>query len=279
VIRHAEHVMGTVVSFDLRAGNLDEPAARAALMAACASLHEADAELSTWKPHSALSRLRRGELDLAHAPPSVAEVLRRSFEARELSDGWFDPWAMPGGVDPTALAKGWIAERALDELRLAGVGAAMVNAGGDVVAFGDPEPGRRWRIGVRDPGRADRFVAVVELGGAVATSGAYERGDHVLDPHSGLPARGLLSATVTGPELDLADALSTGLFAAGEAGLEWIDSIPDYEALVVRHDGSLRLSRGAPPGLGPASPRTGTGGRAPDSWRSAAGGSGCRSSC
>jgi thiamine biosynthesis lipoprotein len=244
VIRHAEHVMGTVVSFCLDPGALGERAARDALERSCATLHEADEELSTWKPESALSRHRRGELELADVPPSLAEVLERSAVAREHSDGWFDPWKMPGGVDPTALAKGWIAERAMESLRLAGIRAAMVNAGGDVVAFGEPEPGRPWRIGVRDPHRADRFVAVVELGGAVATSGAYERGHHVLEPESGLPARGVASATVTGPELALADALSTGLFAAGEAGLRWIEAVPDYEALVVRHDGELVASPG-----------------------------------
>ena len=255
MIRHAEHVMGTVVSFDLRPGDLDERAARAALASSCRALHEADAELSTWKSESALSRLRRGELELADAPTCVADVLRRSELARELSRGWFDPWRMPGGVDPTGLAKGWIAERALRRLSNAGMPAAMVNAGGDVVAFGEPEPGRRWRIGIRDPRRADLLVAMVELDRAVATSAAYERGHHVLDPESGLPARKLLSATVTGPELDLADALATGLFAAGADGLDWIDPIPDYEALVVLDDGSLigsAASRWSPPPLAPA---------------------------
>ena len=75
-MRHAEHVMGTVVSFDLRPGDLDHQAVREALSEACAALHEADAQLSTWKPQSALSRMRRGELDLADAPACVAEVLR-----------------------------------------------------------------------------------------------------------------------------------------------------------------------------------------------------------
>lgn len=242
--RHAEHVMGTVVSFDLRPHDLDERAARTALDVACATLHEADAELSAWKPDSALSRLRRGELELGDAPLRLAEVLRRSAVARELSRGWFDPWSMPGGVDPTGLAKGWIAEQALEQLKLAGIPAAMVNAGGDVVALGEPEPGRRWRIGIRDPRRSDLLVAAVELDGAVATSGAYERGRQIIDPKSGLWACGLRSATVTGPELDLADALSTGLFAAGEAGLEWIDSSADYEALVVREDGMLLATPG-----------------------------------
>lgn len=246
-MRHAEHVMGTVVSFDLRPDDLGERSLLNALEASCSYLHEADAQLSVWKPQSPLSRVRRGELDLAEAPPCVGEVLRRSAQARELSGGWFDPWKMPGGVDPTGLAKGWIAERALGKLRQAGVPAAMINAGGDVVAFGEPEPGRPWRIGVRDPRRADAFLAVVELKGAVATSGAYERADHVLDPHTLLPARGLLSATVSGPDLALADALATGLFAAGDGDLESIAAPEAYEALVVQQDGTVLATPGFEP--------------------------------
>jgi FAD:protein FMN transferase len=243
-MRHAEHVMGTVVSFDLRPGDLGQRALRAALKASCATLHEADAQLSTWKPQSPLSRVRRGEIDLAEAPPCVAEVLRRSAEARELSGGWFDPWKMPGGVDPTGLAKGWVAERALDRLRLAGIPAAMINAGGDVVAFGEPQPGRPWRIGVRDPRSADGLLTVVELDAAVATSGVYERGHHILDPRTGLPARGLLSASVTGPKLALADALATGLFASGGRGLGSIVALEAYDALVLQDDGTVVATPG-----------------------------------
>jgi thiamine biosynthesis lipoprotein len=243
-MRHAEHVMGTVVSFDLRAGDLDDRALGAALRLSCAVLHEGDAQLSTWKANSPISRIRRGELPLDEAPAAVAEVLRLCAMARELSGGWFDPWGMPGGVDPTGLAKGWIAERALERLRLAGVGAAMVNAAGDVVAYGEPEPGRRWRIGVRDPRGPGALLGVVELDGAVATSGSYERGDHVLDPRSGLPAWGLLSATVTGPDLAMADALATGLLAAGEPGLAPIESLEAYEALAMRDDGTVVATPG-----------------------------------
>lgn len=243
-MRHAEHVMGTVVSFDLRPGDLDERALRAALKLSCATLHEGDAQLSTWKPHSPMSRIRRGQLALDDAPAAVVEVLRRCADARELSGGWFDPWRMPGGVDPTGLAKGWIAERALEQLRRAGLAAAMVNAGGDVAAFGEPEPGRCWRIGVRDPRGDGALIGVVELNGAVATSGTYERGHHVTDPHSGLPAQGPVSATVTGPDLALADALATGLLAAGERGLAAVASVHAYEGLVIGDDGGLASTPG-----------------------------------
>ena len=76
-------------------------------------LHHADEVFSTWQPDSPISRLRSGQITDAQAPAEVAEVLERCAAARELSGGWFDPWAMPGGIDPTGFVKGWAAQRAL----------------------------------------------------------------------------------------------------------------------------------------------------------------------
>jgi hypothetical protein len=59
--------------------------------------------------------------------------------AEELTGGWFDAWAMPGGVDPTGLLKGWAAQRAADTLRAAGPPAAMDNAAGDIASDGRPD--------------------------------------------------------------------------------------------------------------------------------------------
>jgi thiamine biosynthesis lipoprotein len=154
---------------------------------------------------------------------------------------------MPGGVDPTGLVKGWAAQQAAETLREAGVEAGMVNAAGDIVTFGEPEPGRPWQLGIRDPRNPDRIGWVVAArAGAVATSAAYERGDHVVDPHTGAPARAALSATVAGPDLAFADALATGLFAAGVAGLQFIDALPGYDALVVEPGGETLVTAAFP---------------------------------
>ncbi len=166
--------MGTVVSFSLREAETTEPGeAQAAreridegLARAQAKLQWVDDVFSTWKPESPVSRLRRGEIDLDEAPPEVADVLELCRRAREASDGWFDPWAMPGGVDPTGLVKGWADERALDELKMAGVPAAMVNAGGDIAVYGQPAPGQPWRIGIENPLALDRLLLTADLAGA-----------------------------------------------------------------------------------------------------------------
>jgi FAD:protein FMN transferase len=237
-IRRTEEVMGTVVSFDIRPGLVAREEIYLALAEARGVLHRADAVFSTWKPNSPINRLRRGELRIEDSPVDVVEVLDLCQAARDASRGWFDPWAMPGGVDPTGLVKGWAARCALRRIEAAGIAAAMVNAGGDVAVSGRPEPGRPWHIGIRDPWQARRVIAVVKADAAVATSGDYERGGHVLDPRTGKASAPIASATVTGPDLAMADALATGLLAAGQAGLDWIGPVDGYDALIVRGDGS-----------------------------------------
>lgn len=271
-MQHSQQVMGTVVSFSIREGTTAarttteaaaaaEPTittseaaaaatdvAAAALTRATATLQTADDVFSTWKPQSPVSRLRRGVITLDQAPPQVADVLALCREARDISGGWFDPWRLPGGVDPTGLVKGWAAERALDEFKNAGVPAAMINAGGDITVYGEPEPGQPWRIGVRHPQAADRLLCIVEISGrgAVATSGNYERGLHMLNPNTGEPARALASATVIGPDLTFADALATALFVSGGEALERIARLRGYSAFVVDADGFFRATRNLP---------------------------------
>ncbi len=249
----SEPVMGTVVSLAIREAATTATATTTqtgdAASRAIAVLHHVDRVFSTWDPDSPVSRLRRGEIELDAAPPEVAWVLELCRRARAASGGWFDPWRLPGGVDPTGLVKGWAAELALAELRKAGAAAAMVNAGGDVAVFGEPQPGQPWRVGIRHPLAADRLLTVVTLGGqdrAVATSGHYERGPHVLDPHDGDAAQALLAATVVGPDLAFVDALATGLFASGGQALARIAGLRGYSALVVARDGAVHVTLGFP---------------------------------
>jgi thiamine biosynthesis lipoprotein len=248
MIRVPEAVMGTVVSFSIYAPEVPSEKVWIAVAEARALLHEADAIFSLWKPNSPINQLRRGEIRLEQCPPAVGEVLLLCALAREQSDGWFDPWALPGGVDPTGLVKGWAAARALDVLQRTGVPAAMVSAGGDVASLGHPEGDdtRAWRIGITDPWNRAALAGVVELrgSGAVCTSGTYERGDHLVDPTTAQPATRTISATVTGPDLALADALATALAAGGDEALPAIERLDSYEGWLLRRDGSAAATAG-----------------------------------
>jgi len=246
-IHHLENVMGTVVTIDVFTTNATAGAdVSRQLATARALLQRADAVFSTWKPHTPISRLRRGEITYAQAPAEVSEVLERCAVARELSGGWFDPWAMPGGIDPTGYVKGWAAQRALGAFRASGGCGAIVNAAGDIASFGDLGQGQPFRIGIADPFSPGRLAEVVYLTGAIATSGTYERGNHLIDPHSGRPTTRVASASVTGPDLGLADALATAIAVAGEAGLDLIEALDGYEALIIAIDGSRRCTEHFP---------------------------------
>jgi len=143
-----------------------------------------------------------------------------------------------------------------------------------VAVFGSPADGHRWRVGIRHPWRADALACVIEVGqgpvteerglepaggsgpwgpgacprgggasprasiAAVATSGPYERGAHLIDPATGRPAGRAASATVTGPSLALADALATGVAVGGDEALTVVAALDGYAAYLIRPDGS-----------------------------------------
>jgi thiamine biosynthesis lipoprotein len=67
----------------------------------------------------------------------------------------------------------------------------------------------------------------------VATSGTYQRGAHVIDPHRGRAATELAAVTVIGPTLTLADAYATAALAMGNRAAGWLEAIPDHEAMFV----------------------------------------------
>nr|WP_241670990.1 FAD:protein FMN transferase [Streptomyces lavendulae] len=248
VVRHAEEVMGTVFSFEVRGGRAS--AVRAALDEAVARLHAMDTVFSTWRPDSAVSRLARGELAVEQCPPEVALVLGLAARAERVSEGWFSA-RYRGVPDPTGIVKGWSAERAARRLAgVAGVTGVSVNGGGDVQTLGAPEPGRSWQVGIADPLRPGELVAVVSTAGAdelaVATSGTAERGAHIVDPRTGRPAvTDLVAVTVVAPRLTWADCWATAAFARGSrAGLRWLESLPGTEGLLITADGEVLHTEG-----------------------------------
>lgn len=245
MIARSEDVMGTIVSMHVAGDDLPEEDIRAALDSACQLFRMMDDVFSTWNPHSPLSRLRSGDLESSQAPPEIDVVVELCERARELTWGWFDPWAMPGGFDPTGLVKGWTAEGALQVLEMAGLKDAMVNAGGDVAVIGSPPGGEGWRIGIRHPWRPSALAGVAQVTAAVATSGAYERGDHLVDPTGRSPSFAA-SATVTGEKLWLCDALATAVAVAVDEGLEFVGELDGYDAYLIRSDGTEAATDGFP---------------------------------
>jgi FAD:protein FMN transferase len=243
-IRRVEHVMGMPIIVDVR----DDDVTAEDLDAVFDWFTWVDRTFSTYKPESEISRLNRAALALEDANPAVGWVLDRCEELRVETSGYFDMRPVsPELVDPSGLVKGWSVDRAGAILHQLGAHNFSVNAGGDVLVSGRAVPAFEWRIGIQHPRERDRLAAVVALcDGSVATSGTYERGEHVLDPHTGAPPSGVLSVTISGPDLATADAYATAAFAMGESGPEWTARLRGYEALTILADGRVLSTPGFP---------------------------------
>lgn len=243
-LRRVEHIMGMPVVVDLRDADVDE----AAVDELFDWLRSVDATFSTYKDDSEISRLNRGELELEDVHPDVREVLERCEELRQETGGYFDVHAAcPATIDPSGLVKGWSIDRAAAILDAAGLCNYAINIAGDMRLRGRAIPEPYWSVGVLHPIEHDKVAAVVEANElAVATSGAYARGNHVFDPYTGRPPEGVLSVTVTGPELATADAYATAAFAMGMAGPQWTARLRGYRAMTILADGRTLTTPGFP---------------------------------
>lgn len=244
--------MGTAVCIDVR-GSVP----RRGLDEVFGWLREVEETFSTYRPDSEITRLDLGRLCAEAASTPVQEVLALCALLRARTRGFFDARAS-GRLDPSGVVKGWAVERAAEILGRAGAQQFHISVGGDVVLRG----GDAWRVGIQHPLQRERLACVVEIGdGAIATSGAYERGEHIVDPHSRRPPRGVLSVTMLGPDLATTDAYATAAFAMGRDGPRWTASLVGYEAMTILEDRRVLCTPGflrhCPGGSPAASLRTG----------------------
>jgi len=244
-MRRVEPIMGTTVSIDIRPPFVPERV----LDDLFDQLRDVEARFSTYRPDSEISRLGRGEIGEDHCSLDVRYALAACDHLAQVTGGAFDARRRgPDGavvIDPSGFVKGWAIEEAAWLLDSAGARDYWINAGGDIVARGHAEAGRSWRVGIRHPDRADRVAAVLAVSDrAVATSGTYERGDHIADPRTGLAPAGLRSVTVVGPGLAFTDAYATAVYVMGLDGLRWLAERPDYAAYAITDDGRTVWTEG-----------------------------------
>ena len=195
----------------------------------------------------------------AHKRPTAADIEARldaiDYRLVELDEGAGTiAFAREGvRINLGGIAKGYAVERGAALLRAAGVEHAMLNAGGDTRVLGD-RLGRPWMVGIRHPRVEGEIVTRLPLQDeAISTSGDYERFfeedgrryHHIINPLTGEPTQGVLSATVIGPDATLTDGLSTTVFVLGPVeGLALIEHMAGYEAIVVDASGKMSYSTG-----------------------------------
>jgi thiamine biosynthesis lipoprotein len=224
---HVEHVWSTVITIRIAATRGRESRALEAVRSCTAFFAHVDDVFSAFRPLSEVSLHRMGIDRSGEHSVEFNEVLASCRTVRVLTGGAFDPWAVPGGYDPSGYVKGWAAGRASSLLRAAGFDSNVVNAGGDICAAGDeiPGSGSGWPIGIINPHSTSEVIKVVALRDqAMATSGRYERGAHVIDPATGRAAMSVDSATVVGPDAGIADAAASAALVDGVESMKWFDA-------------------------------------------------------
>ena len=241
-LRQQFPVWGTIVDVDISSSLVSEDGLNQGMQQVIDFCKQVDFDFSTYIDTSWVSRLRTHQIEITSCPPSVQEVWELCLQAKHLTDGAFDPWAVEGGFDPSGLVKGWAADKCADLLVTLGIEHVQVNAAGDLALRGGFYDGvvKPWSIGVVNPDNRTEVVKIYEItNGAIATSGAYERGAHINDPYTGLIAIGAQSATVVGPLGWLCDALATALMVAGEDGAKYFGQaeLEGYQVFVIgRHE-------------------------------------------
>lgn len=151
------------------------------------------------------------------------------------------------------IGKGYGAEMAKRVMIDKGVKSGVVNASGDLTAWGFQPNGRQWTIGIVNPDSAEEVFSQMDITGlAVATSGNYEKFavidgkkySHTINPRTGLPVTGIKSVTIISTNAEIADAMATPVTIMGvRAGLDMINQMKDIEAIIIDDDNKIYTSK------------------------------------
>ncbi len=151
------------------------------------------------------------------------------------------------------IGKGYAAEMAKNLLVANGVKSGIINASGDLTAWGMQPSGKPWRIGISNPDSPEKVFSYMDISGkAVATSGNYEKYvmiggkkySHTIDPKTGLPISGIKSVTIICDNAEFADAMATPIAVMGiKAGLHLVNQVPGLYCIIIDDSNNMYTSK------------------------------------
>jgi thiamine biosynthesis lipoprotein len=151
------------------------------------------------------------------------------------------------------IGKGYAAEKAKSLLQQKGINSGIINAAGDLTAWGYQPNGKPWTIGIADPNTTRQAFSFLEITNtSIATSGNYEKFvlidgkkySHTIDPKTGLPVRGIKSVTIICPNAEVADAMATPVMIMGiKVGLDMINQMKDMAGIIIDDDDKIYTSK------------------------------------
>jgi len=147
------------------------------------------------------------------------------------------------------IGKGYGADKGAELLKSMGVPAGIMNASGDITAWGEQPDGKPWMIGITNPFNKEKVFSWFPYPGkSIGTSGNYEnfvefngkRYTHIIDPRTGWPVQGISSVTIFGPNAELSTALTKAIFVMGrEVGINLLKQFKGIDFVVVDDQGKM----------------------------------------
>ncbi len=204
-----------------------------------------DNTFSVYKENSEITKINKRKLKQTEYSPDMKEVFALCQKTTDQTNGYFDI-QRNGIFDPSGLVKGWAIWNAATILKKGGAMNFYVDAGGDIQVSGTNAKHKKWEIGIRNPFNTKEIVKIVLIEDkGVATSGTYERGLHIYDPHNNQkPVTDIVSLTVVGPDVYEADRFATAAFAMGRKGIAFIGTLKGFEGYMIDTKGIATYTKG-----------------------------------
>lgn len=169
-------------------------------------------------------------------------ILNLAEGTKKETDGYFDIYRN-GYMNPSGIVKGWAIYRSSQILKNLGYKNFFIDVGGDIQTCGLNDQGEKWRVGIRNPFKLDEHVKILHLSDeGVATSGTYERGNHIYNPKGEMDS--IVSLTVVGPNVYEADRFATPAFAMGSEGIRFIEKQKGLEGYMIDCNGIATMTSG-----------------------------------
>ena len=204
---------------------------------------QVDEQFSPYKKTSELAKLNDG-LKKEDWSVDMAEVMELCSQTKDETNGFFNI-EFDGRIDTSGLVKGWAIQKAAVKLAAMGYQNFYVEAGGDIQTAGFDQGRNYWKVGIRNPFNIDEIVKTVKLSGnAIATSGAYIRGEHIYNPVTKTISQSVSSLSVISESIYDADRFATAAYAMGKEGIDFINERAGLEGYMVLSNGTAVFTEG-----------------------------------
>lgn len=202
-----------------------------------------DEKFSPYKAKSEVTLINDARIKIKDISSEMKLILELCAQTKKETNNFFDVF-YNNAFDPSGLVKGWAiyeASKILDKMRLKNY---YINAGGDIQTKGLNAKGEKWAVGIKNPFNVKENIKIVYLSGeGIATSGIYEKGNHIYNPR-GKIKNSIVSVTIIGKNIYEADRFATPAFAMGIDGINFIDSLDGLEGYMIDKEGTATMTRG-----------------------------------